>query len=328
MKRREFITLVGGAAAWPVAARAQQPERVRQLGVLTGGVSESDPDGRARIAGLRTGLKTLGWTEGRDLRVELRWAVGDREHLKALALELAAMTPDVLFAGGQVALTALQQATRTIPIVFAQTVDPIAAGVAASIARPGGNATGFALYEQGLAVKWLELLTQIAPRVTRVLFICDVVNPNGPRFLTELEAAAPTLGIRLSGTAVRDLTEIEDRIDAFAREPNGGLIALPTVIMQGRELIINMAARYKLPAVYTYRYFVTSGGLASYGVDTIDHYRAAASYIDRILKGEKPGELPIQFSNKYELVINMKAAKALGLDVPISLLARTDEAIE
>jgi putative ABC transport system substrate-binding protein len=329
MRRREFITLLGGAAAgWPRAARAQQRLVMQRIGVLIG-AAESDPEGQARVGALREGLQKLGWTDGRTIRIDYRWGGGQAARLQALAEELVELAPDVIFAGSVAPLVALQQTTRSIPIVFAQVSDPVAGGFVASLARPGGNITGFALYEQTIGVKWLELLKEIAPRVTRVAFIYDPVNTASAGYLTELEAAARLFGVQISGAAVHNAEEIERSVDVLAREPNGGLIALTsTIVVVHRELVIALAARYGLPAVYGFRYFVAGGGLASYGVDNIDLYLRAASYVDRILKGEKPSELPVQQANKFELVINLKTAKALGLDPPIALLARTDEVIE
>ena len=329
MRRREFIAGLAGSAAAALAARAQQPDRMRRIGVLFGGLAETDPEGQARVAAFREGLQKLGWTEGRNVRIATRWAAGDADRLRAYAAELVAIAPDAILAGGTPALAALQQATRTVPIVFAQVGDPVGLGFVSSLARPGGNITGFAPYEFAIGVKWLELLKQIAPRVTRVAFMYDPANPAWAGYLAELEAAASSFGVRVSGAAVHNAAEIERAVDALAREPNGGLIAMTTPAVQAhRESIIALSARHRLPAVYGYRFFVTSGGLASYGIDNIDLYRGAASYVDRVLKGEKPGELPVQFATKFELVINLKTAKALGLDVPITLLARTDEVIE
>jgi putative ABC transport system substrate-binding protein len=329
MRRRDFITLVGGATvAWPITARAQQPDRVWRIGVLMD-LAESDPEGQAYVAAFQEGLQKLGWTDGRNVRINLRWGAGEPDRLRAYAAELVGLKPDVIAAGATSALASLQQATRTIPIVFAQVSDPVHGGFVASLAHPGGNITGSALYEYAIVVKWLELLKQIAPRVDRVAVIYDPANITSAGQLREIETGAPSFGVRLSASPVRDAGEIERAVEAFASEPNGGLIVLPNSVTNvHRELIIALAAKNRLPAVYAYRVQVTSGGLASYGVDIRDLYRRAASYVDRIFKGEKPADLPVQFATKFELVINLKTAKALGLDPPISLLARTDEVIE
>jgi putative ABC transport system substrate-binding protein len=329
MRRRDFISLLAGAAAaWPLAARAQQGAHMRRIGALMN-LAESDPEGQARIAAFREGLGKLGWTEGRELQIEYRWFAGDPERARAYAAELVKLKPDVIFAGATPSVAVLQRETRSVPIVFAQVADPVGAGFVASLARPGGNITGFALYEYTIAAKWLELLKQIAPQVTRVAIIYDPTNPETKGYLPVIEAAAPSFGVEVSISVVGNATEVERAIEQFAREPNGGLIPLPTPLMAvHRDLIISLARRHRLPNVYAYRYYPISGGLASYGVDNIDLYRRAASYVDRILKGEKPSDLPVQQATKFELVINLKTAKALNLDPPISLLARTDEVIE
>ena len=330
IRRRKFLaTLLSGAAvAWPLAARAQQSERMRRIGVLMN-LAESDPEGQARIAAFREGLAKLGWTEGRDVQIEYRWFAGEQERARAYAAELVQFKPDVIFAGTAPLLAALQRETRSLPVVFAQVSDPVGAGFVASLARPGSNITGFAQYEYAIGVKWLELLNQIAPQVTRTAVIYDPTNPEVKGYLPVIKAAARSFGMQLSIAAVRDAAEIEHAIEEFAREPNGGLIPLPSPLMAiRRDLIISLARRHRLPNVSAFRYYPISGGLASYGVDNIDLYRRAASYVDRILKGEKPADLPIQQASKFELVINLKTAKALGLDPPISLLARTDEVIE
>jgi putative ABC transport system substrate-binding protein len=332
VKRRAFITLLGGAAAvWPLAVRAQQ-ERMRRIGMVMPNV-ESDPVGQAFVEAFRGALRSLGWTDGGNARIDIRWAAGeasDPNRLRGYAAELVGLQPDVIVAGATSALTPLQQATQTIPIVFCAASDPVGGGFVKSLARPGGNITGFALYEYAMGVKWLELLNQIAPRVNRVAVIYDPDNRSSLGQLPEIENREPSFGMRLSAFPVRDAPEIERAIDAFAVGPNGGgLIVLPNpVTVTHRKLIIAQAAKRRLPAVYAYRFYVTSGGLASYGVDIFDLFRRAASYVDRILKGENPGELPVQYADKFELVINLKTAKALNLDPPISLLARTDEVIE
>jgi putative ABC transport system substrate-binding protein len=329
LKRRQFITLVGGAAAWPLAAHAQQiASKVRRIGVLMN-VAESDPVGQARVAAFREGLGKLGWVEGRDVQIEYRWFAGDPERARAYAAELVKLKPDVILAGAAPSLAALQHETRIVPIVFAQVADPVAAGFVTSLARPGGNITGFAQFEYSIGVKWVELLKQIAPQVTRVAVIYDPENPEAKEYLPAIEAAARSFDLRVSIAAVRNAATIERAIDEFTREPNGSLIPVPGPVMATeRDLIISLTKLHRLPNVFAWRYYPTSGGLASYGVDNIDLYTRAASYIDRILKGEKPGDLPIQQPSKFELVINLKTAKALGLDPPISLLARTDEVIE
>jgi len=326
IERRKFLATLAGAAAWPLAARAQQAERVRRIGVLM--APPNDPVGHAFLSAFEEQLQKLGWTDGRNVRIDTRWAV-DFDRLRGYATELVGLRPDVIVAGGTSALAALKQATRTISIVFAQVSDPIHGGFVESLAHPSGNITGFALYEYGIAVKWLELLKQIAPLVTRVAVIYDPTNTSNIGQLPETKTAAPSFGVKLSGFAVRDAAEIERAIEEFAPGPNGGMIVLPSpVTVAYRSVIIALAAKHRLPAVYPYRLYVEGGGLASYGVDSSDLYRRAASYVDRILKGEKPGDLPVQFADKFELVINLKVAKTLGLDPPISLLARTDEVIE
>jgi putative tryptophan/tyrosine transport system substrate-binding protein len=308
--------------------RAQQAERMRRIGVLLN-LTESDPEGKARVAAFLDGLGKLGWAEGRDVQIEYRWTGGDPNQARAYAAELVKMTPDIIFAAPASSLAPLQRETRTVPIVFAQVTDPVGAGFVTSLARPGGNITGFALYEYAIGAKWLELLKEIAPQVTRVAIIYEQANPESEKFLPVIEAAAQSLGIQVSIFAVRDGVEIKRAIEKFAGGPNGGLIPLPGPQMAvHRDLIISLAMAHRLPNVYAYRYYPIRGGLASYGADNIDLYRRAASYIDRILKGEKPADLPVQQALKFELVINLKTAKALSLDPPISLLARTDEVIE
>jgi putative ABC transport system substrate-binding protein len=328
LKRREVLTLISGAAAaWPLAARAQQGERMRRVGILIT-LSERDPEAQARLTAFREGLRKLGWTEGRNLRIEYRLSAGDAERGRAYAADLVAMTPDVIVAGNTTALIALREATRSVPMVFVQVTDPIGNGYVTSLSRPGGNITGFALYESVIGVKWLELLKEIAPRVARVAIVHDLTDFN-TKLVKEVEAAAPKFGAQVFPLAIRDVTELERAIDGFASEPNGGLIPVPgDLVVMHRDLIIGLTVRYRLPNVYAFRYYPTGGGLASYGVDNVDTYRAAASYVDRILKGENPGDLPVQFSTKFELVINLKTARLLGVDPPIALLARTDEVIE
>jgi len=330
LRRRDFITLLGGAAAvWPLAARAQQGERVRRIGVLAP-LPETDAEGQARIAALRKGLRDLGWTEGRNIKIDYRATAGDPARAHAFAAELVALKPDVIIvAAVSETLTTLQRETRTIPIVFTQIHDPVASGFVASLARPGGNLTGFSMFDATTGSKWLELIRQIAPGVTRAGIIYDPGSPSSKDLLPAIEAGAPSLGLRLSHFPVRNGAEIERAVSEFAAEANGGLIVLPgSVIVIHRELIVALEARHRLPAVHALRYFVALGGLASYGVDNIDLYRRAASYVHRILKGEKPADLPVQAATKFELVINLTTAKALGIDVPPTLLARADEVIE
>ncbi len=328
MRRREFITLVGGAAvARPLAARAQQTERMRRIGVLMA-LTADDPEGQARLAAFLQGLQELGWTDGRNARIDIRWGGADVDRYRRSAAELAALAPDVILANFASAAAALQQATRTVPIVFVGVVDPVGAGFVASLARPGGNATGFALFEYGISGKWLELLKEIAPRVTRAAVLRDA-SVSGVGQLGAIQSVAPSLGVELSPIGLRDADEIERAVAAFARSSNGGLIVTANQFGANHPtLIATIAARHRLPAVYPFRYYVTAGGLISYGPDQIGQYRPAAAYVDRILKGEKPADLPVQAPTKYELVLNLKTARALGLDVPATLLARADEVIE
>ena len=321
MNRRDFITLLGGAAAWPLAARAQQGERVRRIGVLMN-LAADDAEGQARIAAFVQALQRLGWSDGRNVRIDYRWAAGDAGRFRKYAEELLALAPDVILAGAT-----QQQATRTVPIVFAIVADPVGAGFVDSLARPGGNLTGFTPFEYGMSGKWLELLKELAPRVTRVAVLRDLTIGLGQ--LGAIQSVAPSLGIELRPVNVRDADEIERSIAAFAQGSNGALIVTAsTSAIIHRELITTLAARNKLPAVYYTRYWVAGGGLMSYGPDFRDQFRQAAAYVDRILKGEKPADLPVQAPTKYQLVINLKTAKALGLTVPDSLLARADEVIE
>ena len=328
IRRRKFLATLGGAvAAWPLAARAQQAERVRRIGVLMT-LAADDPEGQARVAAFRQGLQQLGWTGGHDVQIETRWATSNTEARKHAA-ELVALAPDLILATGSATVAALQQATRSVPIVFVNVADPVGAGFVDGLARPGGNITGFALYEYSMSGKFLELLKEIAPRVTRVAVLRDPAIAAGSGQLGVIQALAPSFGVELTPIGVRETGEIERDISAIARGPNGGLIVTgsPLAVIH-RELIIALAARHRLPAVYFYRFFVREGGLISYGPDSIDPYRRAAGYVDRILKGEKPADLPVQAPTKFELAINVKTAKALGLTVPDSLLARADEVIE
>ena len=329
MKRRQFITLLGGAVAGgPLAARAQQPEQMRRIGVLTNLVAD-DPEAQARVGAFLQGLQELGWAVGRNMRIEYRWGAGDADRTRGYAAELVALAPDVILTSGASALAPLLQATRSVPVVFAQVPDPVGAGFVNSLARPGGNTTGFITYEYGLSGKWLELLTQIAPSVTRAAVIRDPAVSAGTGQWGAIQAVAPSVRVLVSPVNVRDAGEIERDVAAFAHGSTSGLIVTASALaIRHRNLIVTLAARHRLPAVYYQRGFVTGGGLISYGPDFIDQYRRAAGYVDRILKGEKLSELPVQAPTKYELVINLKTAKALGLDVPQSLLARADEVIE
>ena len=320
MKRRAFITLLGGAAAaWPLAARAQQAERMRRIGVVMS-LAADDPEDQARVAALLQELAQLGWTDGRNVRIDIRWPAGDADRVRKYAAELVALTPDVLLATGDTT-GPLQQATHTVPIVFVLIADPVSAGYVASLSRPGGNTTGFSFVEYGICGKWLELLNQIAPGVTRVAVLHDPAVPTGIGQLAAVQSVASSFGVELIPVGVRDAGEIERAITEFARDPNGGLIVTATTLtIIHRELTVALAARLRLPAVYG---FSVSGGLVSYAPDTIDQYRRAAAYVDRILKGEKPADLPVQNPTKFKLVVNVKTAKALGLDVPPTLLSRT-----
>jgi putative tryptophan/tyrosine transport system substrate-binding protein len=328
MQRREFITLLGGAAIWPVTARAQQPEQMRRIGVLMS-LAADDPEGKARLTAFLQGLQQLGWINDRNMRIDIRWGAGDAERSRRYTTELVALSPDVILAAGSVNLEALQQATHTVPILFVHVADPVGAGFVNSLARPGGNVTGFSQFEYGVIGKWLELLKEIAPGVTRVAVIRDPTISAGAGQFGAIQTAAPSFGVELSPVNMRDASEIGRSLETFARFPNGGLIltAGPVGTVY-REVIVSLAAQHKLPAVYYERYFVTGGGLISYGPHLIDQYQRAAGYVDRILKGEKPADLPVQAPTKYELVINLKTAKALGLTVPPTMLARTDQVIE
>jgi len=327
VKRRTFIAGLGSAAVWPITARGQQPERLRRIGVLLGTTAD-DSDSQVRLAVFRQSLQQLGWTDGRNLRIDYRWAAGNAENYRKYAAELVALAPDVILAPG-FSVGPMIQATRTVPIVFVFTTDPVGSGFVDSLSRPGGNATGFMAFEFSLNAKWLELLKEIAPGVTRAAVLRDAAIPSGIGQFAVIQSVAPSVGVEVSPINLRDAGEIERAVTAFARAANGGLIvaasALATV---HRDLIITLAARHKLPAVYFNRVFVTDGGLISYGADFNDQYRKAAGYVDRILKGEKPADMPVQAPTKYELVINLKTAKALGLELPHSLLARADEVIE
>jgi ABC-type uncharacterized transport system substrate-binding protein len=328
MQRRKFITLLGGAAAaWPLVTGAQ--ERVRRVGVLVGAQPADDPESLANFAAFLQGLQQLGWGEGRNIQIDYRWGLGNADNVRKYAMELAAVAPDVILASGTSTMTPLLQATRTVPIVFVNVADPVGAGFVDSLSRPGGNATGFLQFEYGLSAKWLELLKEIAPGVTRAAVLRDPAITAGVGQFAIIQSVASSVGVEVSPVNVRDASEIERAVTAFARSANGGLIATTSALtLLHRDLIITLAARHRLPAVFNRRSYVTSGGLISYGADLVDQYRRAAAYVDRILKDEKPADLPVQAPTKYELVINLKTAKALGLEVPDKLLARADEVIE
>ncbi len=329
MQRREFITLFGGAAAgWPLAAQAQQPERMRRIGVLMA-FAESDPEGQARLAAFREGLQKLGWAPGHNLVIESRWLGGKSDLLRGYAAELVGQNLDVIVVSGTTQLMALRDATQTVPIAFANVADPVADGLVESLAHPGGNITGITNYEYAITGKWVEILKEAAPSVIRILVIYYPRNLAAPGQLQALGTVAPSFGVKFMMAPVHNGIEIKQAIDAFTQETGGGLIVLPDAnIGVHREQIISMAVRHRLPAIYPQRYFVTSGGLMSYGVDPNELFRHLASYVDRILKGEKPGDLPVQAPTKFELTINLKAAKSIGLNVPAVLLARADEVIE
>jgi putative tryptophan/tyrosine transport system substrate-binding protein len=329
MRRREFITLLGGAAvAWPLAARGQQPERMRRIGVLLN-LAADDPESQRRMTAFVQGLQQLGWTDGRNVRIDTRSGAADPDRIRRYAAELIALEPDVILAATGFVTGAVRQATRTVPIVFVQVIDPVGTGFVESLARPGGNATGFMQYEYGLSGKWLELLKEIAPHVTRAAVFREPTDPAQIGQFAAIQSMAPSLGMLVSPVNVHDAPEIERAVTAFAHSSNGGLIVPGSALATThRDLLITLAAQHKLPAVYSNPIFVTGGGLISYGPDRIDQYRHAAGYVDRILKGEKPADLPVQAPTKYELVINLKTAKALGLDMPATVLARADEVIE
>jgi ABC-type uncharacterized transport system substrate-binding protein len=328
MRRRELITLLGGAAAWPLAARAQQSERMRRIGVLSNKGS-GDPQGHEEAAAFSDALKARGWISGGNLQIDYRWGAADGERYPTYAAELVAQAPDVLLAAGGTVVGALQRVTRDVPIVFVETSDPVSRGLVASLSRPGGNGTGFTLFEYSICGKWLELLKEIAPRVTRAAVIRDASEFSGVAEFAAIQAIAPSLGVDLSPIDPRDAGATERAIKDFAHQSNSGLIVTQSgASIKHRDRIIALAAQERLPAVYALRFFVTAGGLISYGPDIIDQYRRAADYVDRILKGEKPADLPVQAPTKYELVINVKTAKALGLTVPQSLLAAANKVVE
>jgi putative ABC transport system substrate-binding protein len=329
MRRRKFLRLVGsGTAAWLLAAHAQQAERMRRIGVLMP-FAKDNPEAQARIAAFLQELQKLGWSTDRNLQVEYRWSTGDPGSSRKAATELAALPLDAIFATATPSVAALQQATRTLPIVFVMVADPVTAGFVASLAKPGGNITGFPIFEYGIGTKWLELLKEIAPRVTRVGVIRDPTITSNVGQFAAIQSVAPAFGVELTTLGGRNAKDIEQTITEFARGSNCGLIcAAAPLTFNNRNLIISLAARHRMPAIYPFRHFAADGGLISYGADPINFYRQAASYVDRILKGEKPADLPVQAATKYELVINLKTAKALGLTVPPALLTRADEVIE
>jgi ABC-type uncharacterized transport system substrate-binding protein len=328
MRRREFFKLLGSAAVWPIAARAQQSTQKKHLGVLMNETADN-PEAQDRYAAFLQGLQEAGWAVGRNLRIDIRWGAGDVDRLRRYAAELVSLAPDVILAQGSSTMRPLLQATRTVPIVFPISSDPVGAGFVDSLAQPGGNATGFMSFEYSLSAKWLELLKETAPTITRVAVLRDANQGSGTSLYAIIQAMAPSLRVEVTPVNIRDAGEIERAIEVIARGANGGLIVTTggSVDLR-RDLIIALAARHKLPAVYGERNFVTAGGLISYGPNYVDQYRRAASYVDRILKGEKPADLPVQAPTKYELVINLKTAKALDLTIPPSLLARADEVIE
>jgi putative ABC transport system substrate-binding protein len=329
MRRRDFITLLGGAvAAWPVVARAQQAEGVRRIAVLIAR-SANDPEGQAFVAAFLQGLQELGWSVGHNVIIDIRWFAGNNADARKYVMELVALAPDVILANTSYALASLQQVTSTVPIVFVGVADPVGAGIVDSLARPGGNITGFTVFDYSISGKWLQLLKEIAPGVTRVAVTRDPSIASGPAQFAVIQALAPSLGVELQPFAVRDDGEIERAITTFAQSPNSGLIVTGSPLnMSHRDLIIALAARHRLPAVYFSRIWAAAGGLISYGTDLLDPFRRAAGYVDRILKGEKPADMPVQAPTKYELVINLKTAKALGLNVPLGLQQRADELIE
>jgi putative ABC transport system substrate-binding protein len=329
MKRREFITLLGGAAvASPLAARAQQAERMRRIGVLMN-LAADDAESAARLTAFAQGLQELGWTDGRNVAIDYKWGAGDRERIHRAAAELVAVGPDVILAGGALTVVPLQQLTRTVPIVFVSVTDPVGTGLVSSLARPGTNATGFMNFEYGISAKLLELLKQVAPGTKRAAVLRDPTITASISQFAAIQSVAPSLGVELTPIDTRDAGDIEQAVASFAHESNSGLIVVTgTSAIIRRQLIISLAARHRLPAVYPFRYYARDGGLISYGPDSIDQWRRAAGYVDRILKGEKPADLPVQAPTKYELIINLKTARALGLEIPATVLARADEVIE
>jgi putative ABC transport system substrate-binding protein len=328
VKRREFIGLLAGTATWPLAARAQQPDRMRRIGVLQQ-YAESDPEGQARLAAFLDTFQGLGWSNGRNAQVEVRWPGAEVERMKAYSAELVALAPDAILCASGPGAAVMKQATRTVPVVFVQVSDPVGSGLVAGLARPGGNITGFQNFEPAVVGKWLGLLKEAAPNVSRAAVLLHPENAVSVAFLRAAEAVAPSLAVQMTAAGVHDGAEIERAIVTFANQADGGLIFLPDpILVANRGLIIELAARHRLPAVYPFRYFATEGGLMSYGIDQIDQWRGAARYVDRILRGEKPGELPVQAPTKFELVINLQAAKAIGHEVPAGLVLRADQVIE
>jgi putative ABC transport system substrate-binding protein len=328
MRRREFLGALGVAAAWPLAARAQQGERMRRIGILMS-QSADDPDARAYMAAFQQGLAQSGWADGRNVRIDIRWSASDANLGRRYAVELVALAPDVILASGGAILEPLRKATSSVPVVFTIVADPVGAGFVDSLAEPGGNVTGFMNFEYSIGGKWAELLKQIAPDVTRAGVLRDAAIVSGIGQFAIIQSVAPSIGLNVRAVNVRDPAEIERVVTTFARASNGGMIVTGSALtVVHRDLIIALAAKHKLPAVYTNRVFATSGGLISYGPNFVDQFRRAAGYVDRILKGEKPANLPVQAPTKYELVINLKTAKALDLDVPATLLARADEVVE
>ena len=328
MRRREFIGLLGGAAAWPLAARAQQGERMRRIAALMNQRAD-DAEGRARHVAFVDQMRQLGWAEGRNLHIDTRWGASDAELARRYTTELVALAPDLILATGSVSMPPLLQATRNIPIVFATVPDPVGAGYIDNLARPGGNVTGFTPFEFGIGAKWLEVLKEIAPQVKRVAVVRDPAISAGLGQFGAIQSVAPSLGVELTPVNIRDAAELQRAIEAFASGANGGLILTGSALaVARRELIIALAARHKLPGVYYERFFAGAGGLIAYGANLVEQYRQAAGYVDRILRGEKPADLPVQTPTKYELVINLKTARALGLEIPPTLLARADEVIE
>ena len=329
MRRREFITAIAGsAAAWPLAAHAQQPKQMQRIGVLMNRAAD-DPDGQARLAAFKQNLQRLGWTDGSNVRIDTRWGEDDVERERRYAAELLALAPDVILASGTLSVAPLQRISRTLPIVFVGVVDPVGGGIVDNLARPGGNVTGFLVFEYSLGGKWLDLLRHVAPGVTRVAVLRDPDIPAGTAMFGVIQSAAQSVGLEVRPVGMRDAGEIERAVTDFARPSNGGLIVTTGAsVSVHRDLIVTLAVKHKLPAVYAYRFMVAAGGLMSYSPDQMDEFRRAAVYVDRILKGEKPGDLPVQAPTKYELLINLKTAKALGLAVPPALLAQANEIIE
>jgi putative tryptophan/tyrosine transport system substrate-binding protein len=327
MRRRDFVTFLGATAAWPLAARAQQGERVRRIGVLTA-ETEDDPQTKARLAAFRQGLERLGWSEGRNVRIDYRFAADHPDRYQPLAKELVSLQPDVLFAYTTPIAVTFQQESRSIPIVFAGVSDPIGSGLVASLSRPGGNITGLLLYEEGITGKWLAMLKEIAPSLSRAALIANPNRTPFDYFVRSAKSVASSLAIELAPSPVKDAADIERVIVSFSREANSGLVILPGTAIEHRDLVIALAARLRLPAVYYGRFFVAAGGLMSYGIDYVDQFQRAAGYVDRILRGARPADLPVQAPTKYETTLNLKTAKALGLDVPASLLVRADEVFE